>query len=487
MVPTLATHVPGLDEILGGGIPLRSMTLILGKPGAGKTILAEQIAVEHARAGNRVLILTVLSEAHEQMLASLREFSFFDESLVGDRIRFLSIQTLLHDGLAATADAIVEIVRAHRASMVVLDGFRGVAGFADAERDVRVFHYEVRTRLSLLDVTTLVTLETGSGDERDTGAGAQTVADGIIRLHNTLWGVRHRRHLEVQKLRSMSHLNGVHTMAITGDGIICYPRHEAVYRTANYTISMDRAALGLPELDEMLHGGLNRGSATFLAGSPGAGKTLTALHYIMAGAAEDEPGLFVCFTESEEQLFLKTESFGLDLRGAVARGIVSLLCVAPVELEVDVFAALVRERVERLGTRRLVVDSVAAVEAAILEANRGPGFFASLMNYLRERDVTSVITQESNAFGGGIGESLGAVLADNLIELRSVEYGNRLYRILSIRKMRQSAFDPSLRAFRVADGTIHVLPIEESEIGVLSGIAAQEGRDARAAHHDGSA
>ncbi|MCA1670384.1 MAG: hypothetical protein LC793_23995, partial [Thermomicrobia bacterium] len=322
MVPTLATHVAGLDEILGGGIPLRSMTLILGKAGAGKTILAEQIAVGQALRGEHVLILTALSEAHEQMLASLREFSFFDESLVGDRIRFLSIQTLLHDGLSATADAIVEIVRAHRASLVVLDGFRGVAGFAEAERDVRLFLYEVRTRLSLLDVTTLVTLETGSNEESN--AGAQTVADGIIRLHNTLWGVRHRRHLEVQKLRSMSHLNGLHTLAITGDGIICYPRHEAIYRTANYTIGMDRAVLGLPELDEMLHGGLNRGSATFLAGSPGAGKTLTALHYIMAGAAEDEPGLFVYFTESEEQLSLKAESFGLDLRGAVARGIVSL-------------------------------------------------------------------------------------------------------------------------------------------------------------------
>lgn len=484
MVPTLATNVAGLDEILGGGIPLRSMTLILGTPGAGKTILAEQIAVEQAKIGERALILTALSEAHEQMLASLREFSFFDESLVGDRIRFLSIQTLLQDGLAATADAIVEIVRTHRASIVVLDGFRGVAGFADAERDVRLFLYEVRTRLALLDVTTFVTLE--MGHDADSGdAGAQTVADGIIRLHNTLWGVRHRRHLEVQKLRAMRHLNGVHTMAITGGGITCYPRHEAVYRTVNYTVSLERADLGLPELDEMLSGGLNRGTVTFLAGSPGSGKTLTALHYIVAGAAEGEPGLFICFSESEEQLYLKADSFGLDLRGAVERGAVTLLCIAPVELEVDLFAAMLRERVERLGIRRLVVDSIAAVEVAIVEPNRGPGFFASLINYLRERDVTSVMTQESNAFDGGIGEALGAVLADNLIRLRTVEYANRMYRILSILKMRQSGFDPGLREFRIEDRIIRVLPVEESGIGVLSGIAAQEGHEMRASRHDG--
>lgn len=485
MIPVLPTHVPGLDEILGGGILLRSMTLILGRPGAGKTILAEQIAMQQAKQGKRVLILTALSEAHEQMLASLREFSFFDESLVGDRIRFLSIQTILQDGLAATADAIIEIVRTHEASIVVLDGFRGIAGFAESERDVRLFLYEVRTRLALLNVTTLVTLETGSDSEGD--SGAQTVADGIIRLHNTLWGVRHRRHLEVQKLRAMDHLDGIHAIAITGDGITCYPRQEAVYRTANYAVKPDRAELGLPELDAMLGGGLNRGTVTFLAGSPGSGKTLTALHYIAAGAHAGEPGLFISFTESEAQLHLKAENFGLDLRGAITRGMVTLLCLAPVELEVDVLAATVRNRVEGLGIRRFVIDSIAAVEVAILEPNRGPGFFASLINYLRERDVTSVMTQESIAFDGGIGEALGAVLADNLIRLRSVEYHNRLRRVLSVLKMRQSAFDPSLREFRIDEGVIRVLPIDESGADAMGGIAVQEGRAARAGRYDGGA
>jgi circadian clock protein KaiC len=483
VVPTLATNVAGLDEVLGGGIPLRSMTLILGTPGAGKTILAEQIAVHRAQQGERVLILTALSESHEQLLTSLRQFSFFQEDLVGDRIRFISIQTLLQDGLEATADAIVQMVRMHEASFVVLDGFRGVAGFANSERDVRVFLYEVRTRLALLEVTSLVTLEASPHQESD--SGALTVADGIIKMHNTLWGVRHRRHLEVQKLRAMDPLNGLHTIAITGDGIRCYPRHEAVYRTANYAVGTDRASLGLPELDEMLRGGLNRGTVTFLAGTPGAGKTLTSLHYIMAGAAAGEPGLFICFSESEEQLYLKSENFNLDLRGAVARGAVSLLCLAPVELEVDVFAAFVRERVERLGIRRLVVDSNAAVEGAILEPNRALGFFTSLINYLREHDVTSVMTQESNAFDGGIGESLGAVFADNLVRLRSVVYHDQLYRTLSVLKMRQSGFDPGLREFRIEDGAIRVLPVTESGSGVLSGIAAQERREMPSMQHDG--
>jgi circadian clock protein KaiC len=483
VIPVLPTHVAGLDEILGGGIPLRSMILILGRPGAGKTILAEQIAIQQAKAGKHVLILTALSESHEQLLTALREFSFFDEALVGDRIRFLSIQTLLRDGLAATADAIVEIVRAEDAKIVILEGFRGVAGFANTANEARLFLYEVRTRLALMEVTTLVTFEAMPDQESD--ASALTAADGIIKMHNTLWGVRHRRHIEMQKLRGMDHLSGLHAITITGDGMTCYPRHEAVYRTVNYTVSLDRATIGLPELDEMLQGGLNRGTVTFLAGSSGAGKTLTALHYVMAGAANGEPGLFVCFSESEEQLCLKAANFGLDLRGAVARGEISLLCLAPVELEVDMFAAMLRDRVERLGIRRLVIDSMASVEAAILEPHRAAGFFSSIMNYLRERNVTSIMTQESNVFDGGLGESLGAVLADNLIRLRSIECQNRLYRIFSIMKMRQSGFDSSLREFSIENGTIRVVPLEESGIAVMGGITAREQRTMRRTQSDG--
>lgn len=140
--------------------------------------------------------------------------------------------------------------------------------------------------------------------------------------------------------------------------------------------------------------------------------------------------------------------------------------------------------VERLGIQRLVIDSVATVEVAILEPNRAPGYFASLINDLREHDVTSVMTQESSAFDDGMGETLGAALADNLIRLRLAEYGSHPYRILSILKMRQSGFDPGLREFRIAEDAVRVLPVEESGIGILTGIAAQEGRVSRAKRHD---
>ncbi len=479
MVPVIATGVENFDEILGGGIPRRSMMLILGVPGAGKTILAEQIAVHRAKQGERVVIFTALSESHEQLLTTLRQFSFFDETLVGDRIRYINIQTMLRDGLEATADAIVEMVRSENASIVVLDGFRGIAGFAQTDRDVRLFLYEVRTRLALLDATTLVTLETDVIGAND--SGALTVADGIIALHNRLIGVRHRRSIEVQKLRAMNHLDGLHALTINADGMTCYPRHEAVYRTINYPYLPERVRFGLPELDAMLDGGLNRATGTLIAGSPGTGKTLLSLHYLMQGAAAGEPGVYLGFHESAEQLYAKAEYFGLDLRGAVARGAITLECIAPVELEPDVLAAIIRERVERLHVQRLVIDPIAQIEHAILEPERATGFFASLLNFLRERNVTSVMTREISPFPEPqliFAETPVSVLTENLLMLRSLEYQERLFRVISVLKMRFSAFDPSLREFRIEDGGIRVLPIRESGEGIMTGITQQERRRA---------
>ncbi|MCA1723929.1 MAG: KaiA-binding protein [Thermomicrobia bacterium] len=478
-MPTVSsTGVPNLDQILGGGLPARAMTAILGVPGSGKTILAEQIAVHHAKQEERVLIFTALSESHERMLADLAELSFADSALLGGNLRFYSVQAVLDDGPDAVVELIIDTVCDEHASLVVLDGLHGLVGHAERDQGVTRFLHTLRSRLALLDVTTLVTYETGPG--QPAASGMLTIPDGIINLHNRLTDERHHRWIEVAKLRGMAHMDGLHTLTITGDGITCYPRQEAAYRPAPYEVTAGRAAIGLPELDEMIDGGLNVGTVTFLAGSPGTGKTLTALHFLMAGVAAGEPGLFVGLAEGAGQLYAKADTFGLDLRGAVARGDLSLHIVPPADVEVDILAAELRERVEALGIRRLAIDPFAVVEEAIPFPKRAPRYVASLLDYLRERGVTTILTQVSDAlYGGRFANTQGAVLADNLMELRWVEYQSRLYRILSVRQMRSSAFDPGLREFRIEAGAIRVLPLAESGIATMGGIEAQEHRETR--------
>ncbi len=474
----MPTGVPNLDEILGGGLPQRTLTLVIGVPGAGKTILAAQMAVHRAVKGERAIIFTAMSESHEQLLAGLGEFSFADETLIGNALRFYSIQSVLNDGLPDVVEMIIETVRRERATFVVLDGFHGITGFAESDRDVNVFLYSLRSRLALFGATVVVTYETDAHSPN--GAGTLTIADGIVVMHNRLDNERHHRWIEISKMRGMAHLDGLHTFAITQDGITTYPRHEAVYHTIPYTASDDRAEIGFPELDEILAGGLNRNTVTFLAGSPGTGKTLTALRFLMTGVAAGEPGLYVGLAEGESQIALKARYFGMDFAGAVEQGTISLLHTSPAVVDVDILAAILRDRVESLGIRRLVIDPIAVVEAEIPFRQRAPRYLASLFDYLREHGVTVIVTQESSVSGTGVvGDAMAATLVDSIVLLQWVEYRNTLVRILSVRKMRQSGFDTTLREYRIADGTVRVLPIEESGTAVLEGITAQEQRENR--------
>jgi circadian clock protein KaiC len=214
--------VPGLDRVLGGGLPRGALIFIVGAPGAGKTILATQTAFRTARAGRRVLFLTALSEPHNKLLEHMRPFAFFDSELIGNGVELLNLQSLLKASTVESVDSIVSAVRRGRVSLAVIDGFGGVSSFLASGATSAEFIYELGAKLSLLDVTVLVTSQT---DPRDTPRFPEfTVADGLLALHYERHGSGHRRYLEALKLRGAAHLGGLHTLSITSDGMTCYPQ-----------------------------------------------------------------------------------------------------------------------------------------------------------------------------------------------------------------------------------------------------------------------
>ena len=261
------TGVLNLDALLGGGLPRGALTLILGLPGSGKTTLASQIAFTSARAGKSVLILTALSEPTTKLIEHLASYRFFDRSLIGGPMQFLSMQQLLPQGLPSVAAAILAEARRAKVDYVLLDGFRGMRSVDTDSHAARQFLYDVGTTLNALGVTTLITSET---DPRDpTFFPESTTADVILGLHYTLRGVRQYRGIEVIKARGAAAMPGMHTLTLNDEGATVYPQLEervTAEPQANIPGATDarladaqpeqvaRATFDLTEFDAMLNG-----------------------------------------------------------------------------------------------------------------------------------------------------------------------------------------------------------------------------------------
>ncbi|HEU5344984.1 MAG TPA: ATPase domain-containing protein [Ktedonobacterales bacterium] len=476
-----ATGVPNLDETLGGGIVSGSLALIVGPPGSGKTTLANQLAFAAARAGRRAVVVTAMSEPTSKLIAHLRTFDFYDDALVGGNIQFLSLEQYLSAGLQAAGEALIEIARKAQANLVVLDGFRGVRGADIDLQATRKFLYDVGTTLSVFGMTTIITSE---ADPRDPVFFPEsTIADIIIGLHYGLQGVRHRRALEIIKMRGAQPLSGLHSIHLSAQGLAIYPRLASRMATVAGAAALDagqldsapagsgdapgRASVGVAALDALLGGGLTEGSTTLVVGSLGTGKTLLALHFVAAGLSAGEPTVFLGFRESQARLRMKADAFDLGKTisaGLRPDGLMTLQTWAPIELNPDMVSDRLVTTLDRVGARRLVIDSVIELESAIRQSgdpNRAETYLASLVEALRLRNVTALFIREHDTtIDTRMRFTPGplAVLAENVLLLQQIEEGSALHRALSVVKMRYSAHDVQIHEFeiRAPDG-IHLL------------------------------
>ncbi len=217
--------VPNLDLILGGGLARGTLAIVVGPPGSGKTTLALQMAWAAARAGRQVLIFSVLSEAPSKLLAHLSAYAFYDPTLIGERVKLLSLQPFLSAGLAGASQSLIHLVRAERASLVVLDGFSGMRAVDAEPLAGRQFLFDVGTTLSAQETTTIITAEAEIRDPQFFPEA--TTADTIIGLHFGVDGERQRRRLEVVKARGATPLSGLHSLELSSAGVVTSPRLEA--------------------------------------------------------------------------------------------------------------------------------------------------------------------------------------------------------------------------------------------------------------------
>lgn len=471
MHPTrFATGIPGLDTVLNGGFLRENVYLLMGSPGTGKTILANQMCFHHAAQGQKVVYITVLSETHGAMLQHIRNMGFYDHDLVSDALSYYSGYSALDEGgLEGLFNLVRGIMKEEKPSLLVFDGMANVELMMTSGIDFKRFVHQLQIRTSAHNCTSFLLSHT----HRDiTLHPINTMVDGIVELNVRNVGVRTIRELEVRKLRGTPVIHGRHLLTITEEGIAVSPRTEALYQRKRLN-AFDpdvRMSFGIEQFDGMLGGGLHARSTAMVVGNSGGGKTLLGMHFLSAGADQNEPSLYVGFSEPPPELIAKGDATGLGFSDHVKAGRIGIIWQPPLETLLDPMAEQILREVEERGVKRLFVDGLRGMQQAAISPERVPRFFTALCNELRARDVTTLFSAETRQHRlprpAVVPEEVAAV-ASTMIYLRQRDLHSRTHRLISIAKMRHGVYDPNTREFTISESGINIADTNESAEQIL--------------------
>lgn len=479
----LPSGVRGLDEILGGGIPEFSFNVIAARPGCGKTTMAHQIAFANATAEKPALYFTVLGEPAIKMLRYQQQFSFFDETKLGTVIRFINLSNVLLDkDLPAVLAEIISQVTASNPSIVIVDSFRTVMRRAVAggnEMEMQTFIQGMTQFLTSWQATTFLVGEYHEDEMR--GDPLFTIADGLFWLTQNTERNSVVRKLQIMKLRGQGSVPGLHTVRINGDGLQAYSRTLGLGGKIERPANPKRLSTGIPELDAMMNGGILEGDSVLVAGPSGTGKSAVATHFLAEGLRNGEAGIAAIFEERPKGYTARANSFGLDLETPQKEGKLEMLYLRPLDLSVDETMQEILDTVERLGAKRLVIDSLVGFEMAL-----APGFredfresLYRMIAALTGAGVTILTTVEiEDSFTSfEFSHYTISFLTDDIIRLRYVEIDGQMRKILVVVKMRGGNHSKDIREYVINDkGVVVIGPRQTNYARLTSGLPERIGQ-----------
>ena len=456
VIKKLPSGVPGLDLILGGGVPEYSFNLVAGEPGSGKTTLAQQFAFENATPERTALFFTILGEPAVKMLRFQQQYTFFDGKKVGDSIRFVNLSDdALARGLEGVLERIVREVESSGAGIVVVDSFLSLTGAIDASSaappDLHEFVQRLALHLTTWQVTSLLVGEYAKSDTK--GNPVFTIADTILWLSQAPDNNSVVRKLQVLKIRGQAPMPGLHTFRITEAGLQVFPRLSLAVAEHERATRTGRASTGVTGLDEMMDGGIPTGDSVLVAGPSGSGKSVLATQFIAEGAKQGEPGVLVVFEEHPKEYLYRAEGLGFHLREMIEGGTLEALYLRPLDLSPDETLHEIREAVKRVGAKRVVIDSMSGFELALAPTFRAD-FRESLyrlVGALTGVGITVLTTMEITQGERELKFTPNVIsfLADDLISLRYIEVERELRKVVAVVKMRGSQHSKAFREYEI--------------------------------------
>ncbi|MGI4829734.1 MAG: ATPase domain-containing protein [Janthinobacterium lividum] len=472
----IATGVSGLDDILSGGLPAGQMYLLEGTPGTGKTTVAMQFIMAGAQAGEGVLYVT-LSESKLELESSARSHGWNIHQL--SIAEFVPAEaslspeqqyTVFHPSeieLASTIQKLTQIVEEQRPNRLVIDSLSELRLLAADTMRYR------RQLLALKQFfvgrdTTVLLLDDRSADGSD--MQLQSICHGVIRLDKVQrsYGVT-RRQVEIVKMRGSAYREGFHDYTIETGGVRIYPR--LVANEHNGRFINERVKSGLPALDEMFGGGVNRGSSTLIVGPTGAGKSTLAMQYACSAAQRGDRAIVYAFDEILRTAQERAESLGLPVVKEMERGTLAMSQVDPAELSPGEFVWQIRRDVEEKDTRVVVIDSLNGFLNAMPGERDLMLQLHELIAFLNQKGVvTFIILTQHGLVGSMHAEVDVSYLADTVVLLRYFEADGEIRQVISVLKQRVGRHERTLRELRMDDAGIQVGEALRNFRGILTGV-----------------
>jgi circadian clock protein KaiC len=467
----VSTGVPGLNEILNGGLVARRVYLARGGPGTGKSTLGLHFLTNGAVAAERVLFIT-LGEPEEQIRKNAQSIglglagvsildltpssSFFTDSQSYDIFSPAEVER------GPTTEKIKEEVQKIRPSRVFVDS---ATQFRYLTTDAFQFRKQMLalSRYLVEQGATVVLSSEGSLEAPDDDL--QFLCDGVINLDFPPSG----RTVSISKFRGSGFQSGCHSLRLGNHGMDVFP--QLIPGSIKKEFSAEPLPFGVPELDKLLHGGLERGTSTIVSGPAGVGKTTLGLQFLKEAVERGERSVIYTFEEGRETMLSRCDGVRMPVRPLLEKGTLAIVEIEPLSRTTDEFAREVKKEVEEKGTKVVMLDSTAGYQLSLGSKDLA-SHLNTLCRFLKNMGITTIMVSEVESITGEFRATEAGIsfLVDNVIFLRYVEAQGELRRTIGILKKRTSDFDKTLCEFEITRRGIRVGKPLSMMNGILGGV-----------------